>query len=182
MIFKSSELPPPARHTGIKGLRGFTLAEVLVTLGIIGVVAAMTMPTLIANHQKKQVGVKLSKFYSIMSQAVLRWQEDEGLIAEDYKFSDKSGAALANWYNTSIGKYIQTVKKNRTAVTWMLRLMTDQDLMLIFQQQTPFTFSTALNINIVLLNLLTESALLCLCYQTVNSVRTAWEITTEKRF
>lgn len=105
--------PPPARHTGIKGLMGFTLAEVLITLGIIGVVAAMTMPTLIANHQKKQVGVNLSKFYSIMSQAVLRWQEDEGLIAGDYKFSDKSGAALANWYNTSIGKYIQTVKKEQ---------------------------------------------------------------------
>ena len=30
----------------------FTLAEVLVTLGIIGVVAALTMPTLMANHQK----------------------------------------------------------------------------------------------------------------------------------
>lgn len=33
--------------------KAFTLAEVLITLGIIGVVAAMTMPTLIANHQKK---------------------------------------------------------------------------------------------------------------------------------
>lgn len=31
---------------------GFTLAEVLVTLGIIGVVAALTMPTLIDNHRK----------------------------------------------------------------------------------------------------------------------------------
>lgn len=28
---------------------GFTLAEVLITLGIIGVVAAMTIPTIIAN-------------------------------------------------------------------------------------------------------------------------------------
>lgn len=32
---------------------GFTLAEVLITLGIIGVVAAITMPVLIANHRKK---------------------------------------------------------------------------------------------------------------------------------
>ncbi len=32
---------------------GFTLAEVLITLGIIGIVAAMTMPALIANYQKK---------------------------------------------------------------------------------------------------------------------------------
>lgn len=34
---------------------GFTLAEVLITLGIIGVVAAITIPNLIANHQKKQL-------------------------------------------------------------------------------------------------------------------------------
>lgn len=32
---------------------GFTLAEVLVTLGIIGVVSAMTIPTLMQNHQKR---------------------------------------------------------------------------------------------------------------------------------
>lgn len=33
-------------------LNGFTLAEVLITLGIIGIVAAMTMPALIANSKK----------------------------------------------------------------------------------------------------------------------------------
>lgn len=32
---------------------GFTLAEVLVTLGIIGVVSAMTVPTLMQNYQRK---------------------------------------------------------------------------------------------------------------------------------
>lgn len=35
------------------GSKGFTLAEVLITLGIIGVVAAMTIPTLIANYKEK---------------------------------------------------------------------------------------------------------------------------------
>lgn len=39
----------------------FTLAEVLITLGIIGVVAAMTLPTLIANYQKRQTVVQLKK-------------------------------------------------------------------------------------------------------------------------
>lgn len=33
--------------------RGFTLAEVLITLGIIGVVSSMTMPVLVQNYQKK---------------------------------------------------------------------------------------------------------------------------------
>jgi len=31
----------------------FTLAEVLITLGVIGIVAAMTLPTLIANYKNK---------------------------------------------------------------------------------------------------------------------------------
>ena len=37
----------------MKKISAFTLAEVLVTLGIIGVVSAMTIPTLMQNHQKK---------------------------------------------------------------------------------------------------------------------------------
>ena len=39
----------------------FTLAEVLVTLGIIGVVAAITMPTLVANNREKQLITALKK-------------------------------------------------------------------------------------------------------------------------
>ena len=41
----------------------FTLAEVLITLGIIGVVAAMTMPSLIANYKKKQAVTQLKATY-----------------------------------------------------------------------------------------------------------------------
>ena len=58
----------------------FTLAEVLITLGIIGVVAAMTLPTLIANHQQKVTVTKLKKVYSILNQAYLRAQNDNGTI------------------------------------------------------------------------------------------------------
>ena len=49
---------------------GFTLAEVLITIGIIGVVAAMTMPSLVAHYRDKQTVVALKKFYSSMSQAL----------------------------------------------------------------------------------------------------------------
>jgi prepilin-type N-terminal cleavage/methylation domain-containing protein len=34
-------------------IKAFTLVEVLVTLGIIGIVSALTMPTIISNHQKR---------------------------------------------------------------------------------------------------------------------------------
>lgn len=49
---------------------GFTLAEVLVTLGIIGIVAALTMPTLISNHQKKVYATQLHKVYNEFSSSV----------------------------------------------------------------------------------------------------------------
>ena len=49
-----------------KSKKAFTLAEVLITLGIIGVVVAMTMPTLINNYQKKLAVTRLKHFSSMM--------------------------------------------------------------------------------------------------------------------
>ncbi len=59
---------------------GFTLAEVLVTLGILGVVAAVTMPTLIQGHQKKVYVTQLKKVYSEMEQAFLRYKTDRNAL------------------------------------------------------------------------------------------------------
>lgn len=66
--------------TLIKGYRkpAFTLAEVLITLGIIGVVAAMTLPALIQDHAKKVVEARLKKFYSSINQAILMAENDYG--------------------------------------------------------------------------------------------------------
>ena len=47
----------------------FTLAEVLITLAIIGIVAAMTIPTLISNYQEKATVSKVKQAFSIISQA-----------------------------------------------------------------------------------------------------------------
>ena len=56
----------------------FTLAEVLITLGIIGIVAAMTMPSLIQNYQKKRTVTQLKATYSILAQAFERAKADYG--------------------------------------------------------------------------------------------------------
>lgn len=48
----------------------FTLAEVLITLGIIGVVAAMTIPTLMSNTGKQEFKTGFKKMISVMNQAV----------------------------------------------------------------------------------------------------------------
>ncbi len=49
--------------------KGFTLAEVLVTLGVIGIVAALAMPALNNSFQKSKVGPSLRKFISTMEVA-----------------------------------------------------------------------------------------------------------------
>ena len=58
----------------------FTLAEVLITIGIIGVVAAMTLPTLIGNYQKKQVISQLKKAFSEYAQAMQMAQVENGTL------------------------------------------------------------------------------------------------------
>ena len=58
--------------------KGFTLAEVLITLGVIGVVAALTLPSVIQNHRQKAVETKLAKFYSMVNQAIQRSELDNG--------------------------------------------------------------------------------------------------------
>ena len=62
----------------LSSFNAFTLAEVLITLGIIGVVAAMTMPTLIANYQKTVTVNRLKKAYSVMSNAFVTSQDENG--------------------------------------------------------------------------------------------------------
>ena len=60
--------------------KAFTLAEVLVTLGIIGVVSAMTVPTLMQNYQRKVYVTQLHKFYNELSQALLQYQTDKNAV------------------------------------------------------------------------------------------------------
>lgn len=57
---------------------GFTLAEVLITLAVIGVVAALTLPAAITNHRKKAAAAKLVQTVSILEQAIKRAEADKG--------------------------------------------------------------------------------------------------------
>lgn len=84
-------------------LNAFTLAEVLITLGIIGVVAAMTIPTLINNYQNQVYVTIFKKGYKQLSQAMAQ-------VIGDYNCSDivctglssnGFGAALAKSFKLS---------------------------------------------------------------------------------
>ena len=71
--------PPPQKHCVE---RGFTLAEILITLGIIGIVAALTIPTLIANYKNKVYITQTKKTYSTILNAFDKWKYDKG--ADDF--------------------------------------------------------------------------------------------------
>ena len=76
----------PSHNHGLRlilnRLAAFTLAEVLITLGIIGVVAAMTMPSLVQNYKNKQTVAQLKKIYSVLSQATVMAEIENGPISD----------------------------------------------------------------------------------------------------
>ncbi|MBP3924354.1 type II secretion system protein [bacterium] len=57
----------------------FTLAEVLITLGIIGIVAAMTLPTMVNNIRHKELETSFKKAYSSISQALKMYEAENGV-------------------------------------------------------------------------------------------------------
>ncbi len=87
-----------------KNKKGFTLAEVLITLGIIGVVAAMTMPTLIANHQKEVVATSLRKAYAELNLALQMAISDYGDVST-WDYSTASEISL--WAEKYIKPYFK---------------------------------------------------------------------------
>ena len=93
----------------------------MITLGIIGIVAAMTISTLINNYKKKQTSVKLKRFYSTINQAiqlseidngsVFTWnKEDQALDENGDNISEAQKNSSAQFYNTYLAPYIKTVK------------------------------------------------------------------------
>ncbi len=90
----------------------FTLAEVLITLGIIGIVASMTLPSVINRANEKQWQVAYKKAYSTIQQAFLRAQENGEIVDITAKtVVDGVGYTPAIGENfKTLSKYIKTTK------------------------------------------------------------------------
>lgn len=88
-------------------VRAFTLAEVLITLGIIGVVAAMTMPALIAEHREKQYIVSLKKSYSLFSQLYIQALSEYGPPEDWMLYGPNNYIGSKNWFNKMFDKKIK---------------------------------------------------------------------------
>jgi len=79
---------------------GFTLSEVLITLGIIGVVAVMTMPIIIQKYRIKQYEIGFKTAYSLLHEAV------KNINANDFMFSQN----LTYGYGTAPSEEYDCVK------------------------------------------------------------------------
>ncbi|MBQ8168242.1 type II secretion system protein [bacterium] len=92
----------------------FTLAEVLITLAIIGVVAAMTIPTLIGNYQKREYVTRLQKAHSMLDKGFRLMLAQEGVerfgdtkFASDYIKANGDYAAIEKAMQDNFSKYFK---------------------------------------------------------------------------
>lgn len=76
----------------------FTLAEILITLGIIGVVASITIPALIANLQDRQWKEAAKAAYSKASQVVTQMKQDYGTLADFYTSGNSFKPVFAKYF------------------------------------------------------------------------------------
>lgn len=99
--------------------KGFTLAEVLITLGIVGIIAAMTVPAVMKNYKNKVYVAQLQKVYSQVADAARSIMNDENT---DNFYSTTAGTknscsnpdagiceAGAGYF---LNKYFKVIKKN----------------------------------------------------------------------
>ncbi|MBP3925194.1 type II secretion system protein, partial [bacterium] len=106
--------------------KAFTLAEVLITLGIIGIVAAMTMPALFSKQQEKHLVSGVLKFYSTLSQAVdllIARNDGADISTIIYDFLDSDATAFDN-----IAKEMKIIDKCTRAKCYSVQWLPDYAL------------------------------------------------------
>ncbi len=89
-------------------LKAFTLAEVLITLVIIGVVAAFTIPVLTASYNEKEVIGRVKKTYSMFSNAMNLAIISGGDF--DTELADNNDEEMTGWFNQFLKPKLNTVK------------------------------------------------------------------------
>lgn len=124
--------------TPIRHKTAFTLAEVLITIGIVGIVAAMTLPALIQKRQNKVLETQFKKSYAMLSQVLISvvaneygsiadidWAEFSSFVsyaADYYKEASASWPSLTEYPNgtptqrsTFMKKYYQNYTGGNTS-------------------------------------------------------------------
>ena len=87
-----------------KNTKGFTLSEVLIALGIVGIIATMTIPALMKSASDKETVTKVNNIYSTLSAATNKIVNDEGPIS-GWDFGDSASRqmdAVVNSYKKQL--------------------------------------------------------------------------------
>jgi len=99
----------------LKNQYAFTLAEVLITLVIIGVIAAITVPSVYANYRREAASAKLKKYFSTMCQVIIRAKadgKDWAYWAENYSYTGENSAEdFYKYYLLPYLNYYKTVQQ-----------------------------------------------------------------------
>lgn len=90
--------------------RGFTLAELLIAMGIIGIVATYTIPALFSNYQNAQYITHLKKAYNVFNQALRQMAVDRDCV-NDLKCTNLFAAGTTNvTFGDELVKYFKVIK------------------------------------------------------------------------
>lgn len=85
----------------------FTLAEVLITLGIIGAVAALTMPTLMQNKNNNEIQAKVKKIYSTLTNVDINGAKEPNVTGRDlfsFAISPKDNVQILPFPKSACGE------------------------------------------------------------------------------
>ena len=82
----------------------FTLAEVLITIGIVGVIAAITIPSLITKYEKQKVATKLKLSYAELGNVIKMAEADYG---DSSGWGYTTPDELPQWVDTYIAPYVK---------------------------------------------------------------------------
>ena len=117
--------------------KGFTLAEVLITLAIIGVVAALTIPTVMANYNKKAQYTSFMKMYNTITNT-LALAESENGTPNSWTYNSSEPYATAEKYIYPYlkiaGKCDSSDNSNVCSIPYDFKSISGEDFSDLFQQ------------------------------------------------
>lgn len=94
---------------------GFTLTEALLALAIIGIVAALTIPSVTLEHRKRTYGASLaaavSDFETAMSFLIMRDGVDNLLETRAWKVADEEGEISSGSIDENVEKFVNNLNK-----------------------------------------------------------------------
>ena len=121
-----------------KTKNAFTLADVLITLVVIGVVAALTIPPTLSKFQTTQAETRLKKSYSTLANAVKRAEVDHGSISL-WDYSD-----VNNFVTKYITPYVANIKNSTNEHGKRILYLSDGTSW-IFERESSFKFIIDIN-------------------------------------